>query len=77
MNVRGIFRMHGSEHPLTVAVPISVDRGKVEADTHFLVPYEAWGLKNPSTLLLRVSNQVQINIAANGVITQRQASLGR
>jgi hypothetical protein len=40
---------------------------------HFVVPYVAWGLKNPSTLFLRVSDKVNIDINAAGRLTSATA----
>jgi hypothetical protein len=41
----------------------------LSADTQFSIPYVNWGLKNPSTLFLRVSDTVEIAIHAAGQIT--------
>lgn len=68
VNVQGMFRLHGSDHPLILTVPIAIHGNEVTANTQFDVPYQSWGLKNPSTFILRVSNKVRIVIAANGRI---------
>jgi hypothetical protein len=36
------------------------------ADTHFTIPYVKWGIKNPSTFFLRVSESVEIDVHATG-----------
>ena len=33
---------------------------------HFTVPYQKWGMKNPSTLFLRVSDTVEIDLVGSG-----------
>jgi hypothetical protein len=43
----------------------------------FVVPYEAWGMKNPSVLFLKVENKVEINISAVGNIATATAATGR
>lgn len=66
LQLSGNFILHGSSHPLTVTVPVNVDAGHAAADVNFDVPYVKWGLKNPSTLFLRVSQDVQIAVHAVG-----------
>ncbi|MBV9074016.1 MAG: YceI family protein [Acidobacteria bacterium] len=73
IQVQGTFRLHGSDHELTLAFPIRITGSQLATSTHFEIPYEAWGLKNPSTLFLRVSNKVQIDITASGVISAPSA----
>jgi polyisoprenoid-binding protein YceI len=68
VQVEGTFRLHGSDHDLTLTFPIQVTAQQLSTSTHFEVPYEAWGLKNPSTLFLRVNNKVQIDITTGGTI---------
>lgn len=66
VQVEGSFRLHGSDHDLTLTFPVQITGNHLSTSTHFEVPYEAWGLKNPSTLFLRVSNKVQIDIRTAG-----------
>jgi polyisoprenoid-binding protein YceI len=58
----GIMVLHGQPHPMELTVPIEVIGGVVSADVPFEVPYVKWGLKNPSTFILRVSDKVQITV---------------
>jgi hypothetical protein len=39
---------------------------QVTAGAHFAVPYQKWGLKNPSTFILRVKDTVEIDVEATG-----------
>lgn len=66
LQLSGNFLLHGSSHPLTVTVPVNVNAGLAAADVNFDVPYVKWGLKNPSTLFLRVSEDVLIVVHAVG-----------
>lgn len=72
--VSGIFRIHGSEHPVTWIMPVRINGNELTATTHFEIPYEQWGMKNPSTFVLRVSNKVMIDLTAVGQITGAQVA---
>jgi len=66
VQVHGIFSLHGADHELTMPVRVQVFQDHWIADTHFTVPYVKWGLKNPSTFVLRVSESVEIDVHATG-----------
>lgn len=70
LQVQGVFHIHGTDHELTLSIPVTVKGSSLEATTNFAVPYQAWGMKNPSTLFLRVDDKVQISIVAAGTITK-------
>lgn len=67
LRIAGTFELDGGTHPMTL--PVAVERepdGTVRATAAFAVPYVQWGLKNPSTLFLRVSDHVDVEIDAVG-----------
>jgi polyisoprenoid-binding protein YceI len=66
IQVHGMFSIHGSDHELTMPVKIEVLPDHWTADSHFTVPYVKWGIKNPSTFVLRVSESVEIDVHASG-----------
>ena len=68
VQVSGIFTMHGENHPLTLLVQANATGEELTANVTFSVPYVNWGLKNPSTLFLRVNSTVDIAIQAVGHI---------
>jgi polyisoprenoid-binding protein YceI len=68
VEVLGTFTLHGANHPLTLVVDAHLTGDQLTADTQFTIPYEAWGLKNPSTLFLRVNDTVDLAIHAVGQI---------
>ncbi|MBV9484337.1 MAG: YceI family protein [Acidobacteria bacterium] len=70
VQVEGVFRLHGDDHPLNLVVPVHISGDTMTAKTRFVIPYVAWGLKNPSTFLLHVSDKVQVNVSAIGRITK-------
>src|SRR6202044_2131770 len=67
VSVHGIFTIHGSDHELTVPAEVQMAPGYWTATLHFSVPYAKWGMKNPSTMFLRVSESVDIDLTVSGV----------
>ena len=66
VKLHGAFTIHGGTHEVLMGVKSHVDHGKLTATIAFAVPYVAWGMKDPSTLFLRVDNKVEIEIQAAG-----------
>jgi polyisoprenoid-binding protein YceI len=66
VQVEGIFKLHGTDHPVTLTLPVQAKGDSLSARTHLVIPYVAWGLKNPSTFLLHVSDKVEVDITAVG-----------
>ena len=70
VKVHGRFRIHGVDREVTVPAEVEISGGNWTANVHFTVPYEKWGMKNPSTLFLRVSDSVEIEISAAGSVKE-------
>jgi polyisoprenoid-binding protein YceI len=70
VQVDGIFNLHGTDHPMTLTLPVQVKENTLNVRTHLTIPYIAWGLKNPSTFLLHVSDTVEVDITAVGRVTE-------
>jgi polyisoprenoid-binding protein YceI len=70
VKLNGVLRLHGVDHPMTLILPVQVNGNSITAKTHMVIPYVAWGLKNPSTLILRVSQTVEVDIASSGQLKQ-------
>lgn len=68
VKISGMFSVHGSSHPLTVPVSVHMEDGRYVAKTHFVVPYVQWGMKDPSTFVLRVAKEVSIDLTLVGKI---------
>jgi polyisoprenoid-binding protein YceI len=62
--LRGRLELHGAEHEIQIPVRIQSSAGKAVVAARFEIPYVQWGLKDPSTLLLRVKDRVAIEIHA-------------
>ncbi len=69
LQVQGVFRIHGGEHDMTLSFPVQAEGSRATATTKFDIPYEAWGMKNPSMLFLKVENKVAIDISAVGTVS--------
>lgn len=72
VQVHGQFRIHGAAHEMTIPAKVKIESRQVSATLHFTVPYVKWGMKNPSTLFLRVDESVDIEIQATGAVAPRQ-----
>jgi polyisoprenoid-binding protein YceI len=68
VQVDGTFTIHGTSHPLTIAVVVRITRDSFTVSTDFLIPYVQWGMRDPSTFILTVGKQVQIHFEATGRI---------
>jgi polyisoprenoid-binding protein YceI len=64
IQVHGLFEIHGASHEITVPAQVQISGDRMTADLTFPVPYIKWGLKNPSTLFLRVNDKVDIRVQA-------------
>ena len=68
VQLEGTISLHGQSHPLTLDVKANVQGNSLSAETAIVIPYIQWGLKNPGTFLLHVSDKVNIHIHAIGTI---------
>jgi polyisoprenoid-binding protein YceI len=71
--VHGMFSIHGTAREITVPAQVEKDGDHWTANVHFTVPYAKWGMKNPSTLFLKVSDTVEIDLSAAGSVTTSTA----
>jgi polyisoprenoid-binding protein YceI len=69
--VHGALRIHGGEHEMTIPVTVQVKNDLVTARAKFAVPYVAWGMKDPSNLVLRVDKTVEVEAVLTGHLASR------
>jgi polyisoprenoid-binding protein YceI len=70
VTLEGTITLHGASHPFSVSSLVEAHSGQVSGNATFDVPYVAWGLKNPSTFLLHVSDKVALEVHAAGRISR-------
>lgn len=68
VKIQGVIRLHGAEHAIVVPVTMRTGDGKLSATAEFTIPYVAWGLKDPSTFVLRVEKSVHMKIQVEGKV---------
>ncbi len=73
VQIHGAFGIHGADHEITVPVIVKMTADQWQASAHFQVPYARWGMKNPSVLLLRVGDIVDIDFRSAGSVTPSAA----
>ncbi len=66
VQLHGLFALHGSEHELTVPVQAELARDHWTGNAKFKVPFIDWGLKNPSSFLLKVNHAVEVELELKG-----------
>ena len=66
IEVEGTLTMHGKTRPATMPLEVQLQGGAGTADGSFEVKYREWGMKNPGTFILHVSDKVEIHVHAVG-----------
>jgi hypothetical protein len=67
--IAGIMKLDAQDHEITLNARVHIAGDHITATTNFVIPYVQWGLKNPSTFLLRVSDKVQITVQTAGHVS--------
>jgi len=74
VKIHGMFNVHGVDHEITVPAEVEMSSDRWTATVHFTIPYAKWGMKNPSTLFLRVNDSVEIDLVAAGNVAKAAAA---
>jgi polyisoprenoid-binding protein YceI len=76
VKVHGIFKIHGIDREILVPADVDMAADHWNATVHFTIPYAKWGMENPSTFFLRVSDWVEIDLAAAGSLARNTSAGG-
>ncbi len=69
VSISGLMYLHGNPHAITLVATVHRSGDRLSAATRLTIPYVKWGLENPSLLLLRVSDEVSIDVKTVGRMT--------
>ncbi len=65
----GVLTLHGDDHDVAMIVDGTLAGTVLRAHARFTVPYVAWGLPDPSILLLTVAQTVDLDVTTEGRVT--------
>jgi polyisoprenoid-binding protein YceI len=73
VTVDGIMNLHGQDHPMQITVNLHPRDASVTSQSHFIIPFVAWGLKDPSFMMFRTEKIVTLDVDAVAVPTSEPA----
>jgi hypothetical protein len=68
LQVHGLFTLIGTPHEIDVPMQVQVDGEQIHAVGSFVVPYVQWGLKDPSTFMIKVNKEVHVDLDLSGTL---------
>ena len=71
VQLHGQFLMHGATHEILMTAKVRKADGMLKTTSTFSIPYVQWGLKSPSTFLLKVADKAEIHIEADARIVEK------
>ena len=69
----GRLEVRGAEHPIAIPFEASRHGERAELTARFEVPWVAWGLPDPSNLLLSVEKTLTVDVRARGTLEPESA----
>jgi polyisoprenoid-binding protein YceI len=69
VKLHGSLQIHGATHEITATGEVKASGGQMETTLTFDIPYVAWGMKDPSNFLLKVSKSVRMAIHTTAIYT--------
>jgi polyisoprenoid-binding protein YceI len=68
LQVHGLFTLLGTPHEIDVPMQVQVNGDQIHAVGSFAVPYIQWGLKDPSTFMIKVEKEVHVDLDLSGTL---------
>jgi polyisoprenoid-binding protein YceI len=68
LQVHGLFTLLGTPHEIDVPMQVQVNGDQIHAVGSFAVPYIQWGLKDPSTFMIKVEKEVHVDLDLTGTL---------
>jgi polyisoprenoid-binding protein YceI len=68
LQVHGVFTLLGTPHEIEFPVQVQINGDQFHAIGSFAIPYVQWGLKDPSTFMIHVNKEVQIDLSLIGTL---------
>ena len=68
LQVHGVFTLIGTPHEIDVPMMVQVNGQQIHAVGSFTVPYVQWGLKDPSTFMIKVNKEVHVDLDLTGTL---------
>ena len=68
IHIHGVFTLIGTAHEIDVPMMVQVSGDKIHAVGSFDVPYVQWGLKDPSTFMIKVNKEVHVDLDLIGTL---------
>jgi len=66
VRIHGIFELHGVKHEVTVPADVTFAGDRWTAKAAVDIPYVQWGMKDPSSFMLRVGATVNVELELAG-----------
>jgi len=67
--ITGIMRIHGGAHQITLDTNGQLTGDHLTGSSKFTIPWVAWGMKDPSFLIFRVNDTVDVTFTTAGQVT--------
>jgi polyisoprenoid-binding protein YceI len=68
LQVHGIFTLLDNPHEIDLPMQVQANGSELRATGSFTVPYVQWGMKDPSTFVIHVTKDVQIDLLLIGTL---------